>query len=165
MSINEFVEMTIFLCLICFSIYDKMQGFIDESGLFTFYLFICILCRIQDGHQKWRENDFCKKSPVDSADILQVKIFIEIALSRSVFEINTFLCLTQKFKMAAKSGGKTLFCEIMPVDSADTLRVKNFVEIALSCSVSEINTFMHFTQKFKMAAKSGGKTIFDKSHQ
>ena len=39
MSINEFVEMTIFLCLICFSIYDKMQGFIDESGLFIF-LFI-----------------------------------------------------------------------------------------------------------------------------
>ena len=26
-SINDFVEMTIFLCLICFSIYPKMQGF------------------------------------------------------------------------------------------------------------------------------------------
>ena len=37
MSINEFVEMTIFLRLICFSIYDKMQGFIDESGLFIFF--------------------------------------------------------------------------------------------------------------------------------
>ena len=37
MTINEFIEMTIFLCLICFSIYDKMQGFIDESGLFIFY--------------------------------------------------------------------------------------------------------------------------------
>ena len=43
MSINEFVEMTIFLCLICFSIYDKMQGFIEESGLFIFFL--CVLCR------------------------------------------------------------------------------------------------------------------------
>ena len=40
--------------------------------------------------------------------------------------------------MVAKSGGKTFFGEIMPVDSADTLWVKNFVEIALSCSVSEI---------------------------
>ena len=36
MSINEFVEMTIFLCLIGFSIYDKMQGFIDGFGLFIF---------------------------------------------------------------------------------------------------------------------------------
>ena len=112
MSINEFVEMTIFLCLICFSIYDKMQGFIGESGLFIY-----------------------------------------------------FLCFTQKFKMAAKSGGKTFFCEIMPVDSVDTLWVKNFVEIALSRSVSEINMLLHFTQKFKMAAKSGGKTIFEKSRQ
>ena len=34
--INQFVEMTVFLCLICFSIYDKMQGFLDESGLFIF---------------------------------------------------------------------------------------------------------------------------------
>ena len=34
MSINQFVEMTMFLCLICFSIYDKMQGFLDETGLF-----------------------------------------------------------------------------------------------------------------------------------
>ena len=45
------------------------------------------------------------------------------------------------------------FCEIMPVDSADTLRVKNFVEIALSRSVSEINMFLHFTQKFKVAGR------------
>ena len=43
--------------------------------------------------------------------------------------------------MAANSGGKTIFCEMSPVDSADTLGVKNFVEIALSRSVSEINAF------------------------
>ena len=52
------------------------------------------------------------------------------------------------------------FLEKSPVDSADNLRVKNFVEIALSCSISEINRFLHFTQKFKMAAKSDRKTIF-----
>ena len=61
MSINEFVEMTIFLCLRCFSIYDKMQGFIDESGCLFIYLFI--------------------------------------------------LRFMQKFKMAAKSGGKTIFAK------------------------------------------------------
>ena len=53
----------------------------------------------------------------------------------------------------------------LPVDFADTLRVKNFVEIALPRSVSEINMFFCLTQKFKMAAKSGGKTIFAKSRQ
>ena len=45
------------------------------------------------------------------------------------------------------------------------IQIKNFVEITLSRSVSEINTVLHFMQKFKMAAKSGGKTIFDKSRQ
>ena len=64
---------------------------------------------IQDGRQKWRENDFWEKSPVDSADTLWVKNFIEIALSRSVSEINVFLHLRQKFTMAAKSGRKTSF--------------------------------------------------------
>ena len=65
----------------------------------------------QDGHQKWRENDFPEKLPVDSEDTLWVKIFIEIALSRSVSEINTFLRLTQNFNMAAKSGGKVIFAK------------------------------------------------------
>ena len=57
------------------------------------------------------------------------------------------------------------FCEIMPVDSADTLRVKDFVEIALSHSVSKKNTLLSLRQRFKMAAKSGVKMIFGKSHQ
>ena len=119
---------------------------------------------IQDGRQKWQENNFCEKSPVDSTHTLQLKNFVEIALSLSIIEINTFLLLTQKFKIAAKSGRKNDFCEKSPVGFKDTLWVKHFVEIALSHSVSEINTFLHFTQKFKMAAKSGGKTFFEKSH-
>ena len=98
MSINEFVEMTIFLCLIRFSIHDKMQGFIDESGLFIF-LFI---------------YDFCEKSPVDSADTLQIKNFVKIDLSHSISEINAFLRLRQKCKMAAKSDGKMIFGKSRP---------------------------------------------------
>ena len=64
-SINEFVEMTIFLCLIYFSIYDKMQGFIYVSGLFIFlfiYFFFAFYAEIQDDHQKWWEIDFLAKS-------------------------------------------------------------------------------------------------------
>ena len=40
--------------------------------------------------------------------------------------------------------------------------VKHFVEIALSCTFSEINAFLRITQNFKMAAKDSGKMIFDK---
>ena len=39
--------------------------------------------------------------------------------------------------------------------SSTTLSVKNCVEIALSLTVSEILRFFHFSQKIKMAAKSG----------
>ena len=67
---------------------------------------------IQDGRQKWRENDVCKKSSVDSSDTLRVKNFVEITLSRSIIEINVFLRLTQKFKMAAKSGGKMILRKV-----------------------------------------------------
>ena len=63
MSINQFVEMTVFLYIICFSIYDKMEGFLDESGLLIF-LFIYLFF--------------------------------------------FFLRFMQKFKMATKSGGKTI---------------------------------------------------------
>ena len=52
-----------------------------------------------------------------------------------------------------------------PVDSTNRLGVKNFNKIALSCTVSEINAFLHFTQKFKMPTKMARKTIFGKSHQ
>ena len=129
------------------------------------YFFLHFMQKLKMATKSSGKKIFCEKSSVYSADTLQIKNFIEIALSRSVSEIKAYLCLTLKFEMAAESGGKTFFCEIMPVDSADTLWVKNFVEIALSRSVSEINMFLHFTQKFKLAAKSGGKMIFEKIRQ
>ena len=95
--------------------------------------------------------------PVDSADTLWVKIFVEIALSRSVSEINAFLRLTQKIKMAAKKKVASTLCGY-PVGQI-------FIKIALSRSVSEINAFLRLTQKIKMAAKNGGKMIFTKSCQ
>ena len=45
---------------------------------------------IQEGRQKWQENEFCEMSPRDSAEILRVKNFVEITLSRSVSDINRF---------------------------------------------------------------------------
>ena len=74
---------------------------------------------------------------------------VKIALSRTVSEINGFLCFTQKFKMAAKNDGKTIFWGKSRQMIADSLGVKNLVKIALSCIISEINAFLHFMHKFK----------------
>ena len=55
-----------------------------------FFFFCVFYAEIQNGHQRWQKNDFW----VDSADNLRIKNFMEIALSRSISEINRFLCFT-----------------------------------------------------------------------
>ena len=54
--------------------------------------------------------------------------FVEIALSRTISQINVLL---------------------------------HFVEIVLSHTLSKINALLYFTQNFKMAAQNGGKTIIE----
>ena len=120
LSINQFVERTVFLCLICFSIFDKMQGFLDESGLLIYLFFWGFYAEIQNGHQKWQENDFWEKLPLDSADNLWVKKFVEIALSRFDFRDKQVFAFNAEIQDGRQK--------------SDTLWVKNFVEIALSCS-------------------------------
>ena len=68
----------------------------------------------------------------------------------------------QKFNMAAKKWRENDFWQNIADDNVYTLWFKNFVEMAVSHTVSEINAFLHFTQKFNMAVKNGGKTIFGK---
>ena len=120
----------------------------QDKCVYVFYV------EIQDGCQKWRENDFWKKSPVNSGDTLVIKNFNEIALSRIVSEINVFLRVTQKFKMATKNGGKMIFGKSHQLTLLiPCLGVKNFDLIAVSHTISQINAFLHFTQKFKMARK------------
>ena len=63
----------------------------QDKCIFAFYV------EIQDGRQKWWESDFCEKPPVDSADNLQVRNFIEITLSRTVCQINLF-CIYAEIK-------------------------------------------------------------------
>ena len=55
--------------------------------------------------------------------------------------------------MAVILGEGKIFGKLQRVHSLDTLRVKN--SVALSLTVSEILRFFRFSQKFKMAAKSG----------
>ena len=117
---------------------------------------------IQDGRQKWREKDFWEKSQVDSAKTLQVKNFVEIALSCSVSEINAFYVEIQDGRQTWR---KTIFWENCQKTLQIPCGLKISSKIALSCSVSEINSFLRLMQKFKMAAKSGGKMIFAEGRQ
>ena len=98
---------------------------------------------------------------------MRVKNSVKIALSLTVSEILTFFCFSAKIqdgrqKFAFRKNSRWppkvakietfQFCiEYFPT----TLRVKNSVQIALSLTVSEILRFFRFSQKFKMAAKSG----------
>ena len=70
------------------------------------------------------------------------------------------------FSIYAKMQGFIHECIIFKykssIDSADTMWVKNFAARALFHTISKINTFWCFTQKFKMATKNGGKEIFVK---
>ena len=59
-----------------------------DKWVFVFYV------EIQDGYQNWRKNDFGDNSPVVSAETLWVKKFVEIAVSRTISEINAFLYFT-----------------------------------------------------------------------
>ena len=56
-------------------------------------------------------------------------------------------------------------CNVHPQYTLDNLGVENFNEITLSRTNKEIEAFLHFMQKFKMAAKTGLTVIFVKSHQ
>ena len=73
------------------------------------------------------------------------------------FQDKHIFALNTEIQDGCQSGDKMSFCEMSPVDTADTLGVKNFVKFALSHSVSEINVFVRFTQRFKMAAVLAGK--------
>ena len=64
--------------------------------------------------------------------------------------------------MAAKNCGNRFFGKKDQMILTISCGLKNFVKITLSRTISEINAFLCFTQKFKMAAKNGGKTIFGK---
>ena len=80
---------------------------------------------------------------MDSAGTLGSK-FSSKSLYLTPFPRYLHLCvLCRNPRQPLKMGG-TDFCEMAPVDSADTLWVKNFVVIALSRTVSEILKIFHF---------------------
>ena len=76
------------------------------------------------------------------------------SISYGFRDINIFLFFRKNSRWPPKVAKIEIFqfcIEYIPT----TLRVKNSVQIALSLTVSEILRFFRFSQKFKMAAKSG----------
>ena len=90
-----------------------------------------------------------------SAPTLWVKISVKMALSLTVSEILTFFCFFRKNSRWPPKVAKIEIFQFCIEYFPTTLRVKNSVQIALSLTVSEIFRFFRFSQKFKMAAKSG----------
>ena len=108
--------------------------------------------KIQNGRHFWGGEKFfenCKYYiPLDTR---WVENFDEIALSRTVKEIEANLCfaifaakISEKFKMAAIFGEGKIFGKLQRLHSLDTLWVENFDEIALSRTVKEIEANLCF---------------------
>ena len=129
-----------------------------DKRVFVFY------AEIQDGCQKWRENDVLEKSPVDSRYLVGQKFRRNCSISLCFRDKHVFVFYAE-IQDGCQKWRENDFWEKSPVNSRHILWVKNFDEIALSRSVSEIDAFLHLMQKFKMAAKSGGKTMSWKSRQ
>ena len=86
---------------------------------------------------------------------MRVKISVKMALSLTVSEILTFFLFFRKNSRWPPKVAKIEIFQFCIEYFPTTLRVKNSVQIALSLTVSEILRFFRFSQKFKMAAKSG----------
>ena len=86
---------------------------------------------IQDGCQKWQENDFCEKLPVDSAIPCGSKIASKIASISLRFRDKRVFAFNTEIQDGRQKWWEKDFCKKSPVDSSYTLFVKNFVEISL----------------------------------
>ena len=115
--------------------------------------------KIQNGHHFWQVK-YSLKIGIFFPDTLWVKNFAEITLPRTVFEIKAFLCFAKNSKWLPFLVGQNFFLKLGDLLTRITLRVQNFIEIALSSTVFEIQAFLCFAfvkkiRKFKMATIFG----------
>ena len=95
--------------------------------------------------------------------ILWVENYDEIALSRTVKEIEAILCFaifgknSKKFKMAATFGEGKFFVKLPRVQPLNTLWVENFDEISLSRMVKEIQAILCFAIFGKNSKSQNGR--------
>ena len=108
-----------------------------------FLVVFALYAEIQDGRQKWQENDSWEKWLLDSANTLLVKNFI-------------------KTKMATKNGQENDFRKKSPVDPSDTPQVKNFVKIGLSHTIPRKMHFCILRRNSRWPPKMSGKRFLGK---
>ena len=107
--------------------------------------------KIQNCRHFWGGENFGKLQRLHSLDTLWVENFDEIALSRTVKEIQADLCFAIFGKNSKIQngrhfwGGENFFGKLQSLHSLDTLWVENFDEIALSRTVKEIQADLCFT--------------------
>ena len=94
--------------------------------------------KVQNGRHFWEDENFFEIGKIFYIlDTLWAENFEEIALSHTVKEIEAkeivFLHFWRKFKMAATFGESKFFGK--NTNSTLSLWIKNFDEIALSCTV------------------------------
>ena len=101
-------------------------------------------------------------SSVDSHDTMWVKNFVKIAPSHTVSEINVFLRFYTEIQDGHQKWWKNDFWEKLPVDSTDILRVKNFIELTISHTISQINQFFVLHRNSRLPPKMAGKRFLGK---
>ena len=120
---------------------------------------------VQRRNSRWlwfMENNLWEKTAVDSSATLQVKNFGEIALSHSISERSgVCLRLTQKFKMAAKSGRENVFWKKSPVDLPHAQRVKNCRNRSISLHFRDKSVF-EFNAEIQDGRQKLGKQFLEK---
>ena len=99
--------------------------------------------KIQKGRHFWGGENFLKLPRVHWSDTLLLDNFDEIALSRTVKEIEAILCFAifgknSKIQNGRHFWGGEIFLKLPRVHCSDTLWVENFDEIALCHTVKEI---------------------------
>ena len=104
--------------------------------------------------KKWRESDFCKMSPVHSADTLWIQNFVEIAFLHRFGDKCTF-ALYAEIQDGCQKWWRSDCCEVASRPCIYPVGQK-FDRIALSRTVSEISVFM-FHAEIHGGRKSGGK--------
>ena len=107
-----------------------------------------------------------KLQRLHSLDTLWVENFDEIALSRTVKEIEANLCFAifgknSKIQNGRHFGEGKIFLKLLRVQCSDTLSVENFDEIALSGTVKEIEANLCFAIFGKNSKIQNGRQFWE----
>ena len=129
--------------------------------------FFASYIEIQDGREKWRENNFWETVAGVRLNPWGPKICRHRSISHSCQDKHVFEFYAE-IQYGLQKWRENHFGQKITGDAL-TLHMpcgpKILLKLLYLGTVSEINTFLHFTQKFKMATKHGRKMIFGKQLQ